>query len=95
MCVYGAEPVSRSRNSVRSVTHQRHRVYLKWRVYFIYFRVAPFLEDVLLVEFMYDVFTRVPGESYRRRFGSFLCSCSNVFRALINSDCWLIRLTDD
>ena len=75
MCVYGAEPVSRSRNCVRSVTHQRHRVYLKWRVYFIYFRVAPFLEDVLLVEFMYDVFTRVRGESYAGDSG---LSCVHV-----------------
>ena len=42
-------------------------------------------EDVPLVEFMYLVFTRMPGESYRRRLGSlFLCLC-DVFRALINS----------
>ena len=27
-------------------------------------------EDVTLVEFMYLVFTRMPGESYRRRLGS-------------------------
>ena len=25
----------------------------------------PFFEDVLLVEFMYLLFTRIPGESYR------------------------------
>ena len=41
-------------------------------------------EDVPLVESMYLVFTRMPGESYRRRFRSLLlCSCY-VFRALIN-----------
>ena len=36
--------------------------------------------------FMYCVFTRMPGESYRRRFRSLMCSC-DVFRALINSLC--------
>ena len=30
------------------------------------------LEDVPLVEFMYLVFTRMPGESYRRRLWSLL-----------------------
>ena len=40
-------------------------------------QMAIFLfEDVPLVEFMYFVFTRMPGESYRRRLGSlFLCLC--------------------
>ena len=43
------------------------------------------LEAVPLVEFMYLVFTRMPGESYRRRLWSlFLCLCY-VFRAVINS----------
>ena len=32
-------------------------------------------EDVPLVEVMYLVFTRVPGESYRKRLGSLLCLC--------------------
>ena len=42
-------------------------------------------EDIPLVEFMCLVFTRVPGESYRRRLGSLLlCPCDD-FRALINS----------
>ena len=41
---------------------------------------------------MYLVFTRMPGESYRRPLGSLLlCSC-DVFRVLINSLCLLIRL---
>ena len=45
-------------------------------------------EDVLLAEFMYLVFTRMPGESYRRRLRSLsLCLCC-VFRALINSLAW-------
>ena len=38
---------------------------------------------------MYLVFTRVPGENYRRRLGSSLLYLCNVFRALINSIvCW-------
>ena len=37
-----------------------------------------------MVEFMHLVFTRMPGESYRRRLGSLLCLC-DVFRALIIS----------
>ena len=43
------------------------------------------LEDVPLVEFMYLVFTRMPGESYRRRLRSLLLCLCYVFRALINS----------
>ena len=34
---------------------------------------------------MYLVFTRIPGESYRRRFRSLLLYLCDVFRALINS----------
>ena len=41
-------------------------------------------EAVLLVEFMYLVSTRMPGESYRRRLRSLLY-LRYVFRALINS----------
>ena len=38
---------------------------------------------------MYLVFTRMPGESYRRRLRSLLLSLRDVFRALINSlACW-------
>jgi len=45
--------------------------------------------DVLLMEFMYLVFTRMPGESYRRRLRSLLLHLCYVFRALINSlVCW-------
>ena len=45
-------------------------------------------QDVPLVECMYLAITRMPGESYRRRFESLLlCSC-DVFRALINSLSW-------
>ena len=46
---------------------------------------ASFFEDVLLVEFMYLVFTRMPGKSYRRRFMSLLLYLCYVFWALINS----------
>ena len=46
-------------------------------------------EDVPLVEFMYLVFTRMPGESYRRRLRSLLLYLCYVFRTLINSPvCW-------
>ena len=41
-------------------------------------------ENVPLVELMHLIFTSIPGESYRRRLRSSLCSC-DVFRALINS----------
>ena len=38
---------------------------------------------------MYLVFTRKPGESYRRRLRSLLLHLCDVFRALINSlVCW-------
>ena len=49
-------------------------------------RLAKFteFEDVPLVELMYLVLTRMPGESYRRRLGSSMYLCY-VFRALINS----------
>ena len=43
-------------------------------------------ENVPLVDFMFFVFTRMPGGSYRRRLGSLLlCLCVTSFRALINS----------
>ena len=42
-------------------------------------------EDVPLVEFMCLIFTRMPGESYRRRLRSLLLCLCDVFRALINS----------
>ena len=46
-------------------------------------------EDVPLVEFMYLVFTRMPGESYRRRLRSLLLCLCYVFWALVNSlVCW-------
>ena len=44
---------------------------------------------VPLVECMYLVFTRMPGESYRRRLRCLLFCLCDVFRALINSlVCW-------
>ena len=42
-------------------------------------------KEVLLVEFMYLVFTRMPGESHCRRLRSLLLYLCHVFRALINS----------
>ena len=38
-----------------------------------------FLEDVPLVEFMYLVFTRMPGKSYRRRLRPLLLYLCYVF----------------
>ena len=54
----------------------------------------PFLRTyVPLVEFIYLVFTRMPGESYRRRLRSLLLYLCHVFRALINSlVCWVVLL---
>ena len=49
------------------------------------------MKAVPLVEFMYLVFTRMPGESYRRRHRSLLLYLCYVFRALMNSlSCALI-----
>ena len=52
-------------------------------------RLSQFLssdfEAVPLVEFMYLVFTRMSGESYRRRLRSLLLCLCDVFLALINS----------
>ena len=43
------------------------------------------ISTVPLVAFMYLVFTRMPGESYRRRLRSLLLYLRYFFRALINS----------
>ena len=52
-------------------------------------RILLFLEDILLAEFMYLVFTHMPGNSYRRRLRSLLLYLCYAFRALINSlVCW-------
>ena len=41
-------------------------------------------EDVPLVEFMYLVFTRMPGESYRRRLMSLLLYLCYVINSLVS-----------
>jgi len=47
--------------------------------------------DVPLVEFMYLVFTRMPGESYRGQLRSLLLCLFDVFRVLMNSSvCWFL-----
>ena len=52
-------------------------------------RILLFLEDILLAEFMYLLFTHMPGNSYRRRLRSLLLYLCYAFRALINSlVCW-------
>ena len=43
-----------------------------------------YFENLPLVEFMSLVFTRMPGEGYRRQLRSLLCLC-DVVRALIDS----------
>ena len=51
---------------------------------------SEFIQFYPLVEFMDFVFTRRPGESYRRRLRSLLLYLCYVFPALINSTvCWL------
>ena len=49
--------------------------------------------DVTLVEFMYLVFTRVPGESYRKWLRSLLLYLCHVFRALIISLVFWLKLS--
>ena len=44
-----------------------------------------FFEDVSLMEFIYLLFARMPGESYRRRFRSLMLRLYDVFRARIDS----------
>ena len=56
-----------------------------WNVGYLCHWGASFLEDLPLVEFMYLVFIRMPGESYRKRLKSLLLHLRYVFRALINS----------
>ena len=51
------------------------------------------LEDVPLMEFIYLVFTCMPGESYWRQLRSLLC-LGDVFQVLINSlVCWFCTAT--
>ena len=57
----------------------------------IYLRV----EDIPLVEFMYFVFTGMPGKSYRRRLRSLSLCSGDVFWALMNSLlCWYVLVFD-
>ena len=63
------------------------RMYLWWSLYTVYLhacQVRVTVEDAPLVKYMYLVFTRLPGESYRRRLRSLLLYLCYVFRALIN-----------
>ena len=68
----------------KSISHLCRRVCLKWRVYMPLGGIL-FFEDVPLVEFMYFIFTRMPGDSYCRRLRSLLLYLRYVFRPLINS----------
>ena len=54
--------------------------------FFFGWSFSGYTEDVPLVELLYLVFTRMPGESYRRRLGSLLLYLVlYIFQALINS----------
>ena len=57
------------------------RIYAWWSLCTLYLHAC----QMVMVEFMYLVFTRMPGESYRRRLRSLLLYLCYVFRALINS----------
>ena len=65
--------------------HQKYilMVYFWWSLCTLYLHACK--KDVPLVEFMYLVFTRMPGESYRRQLRSLLLYLCYIFRALINS----------
>ena len=57
-----------------------------------YINSTIYIQDVPLVEFMYLVFTHLPGESYRRWLGSLLLC--DIFWAQLNSlVCWFCRST--
>ena len=47
--------------------------------------IVQYIAPRTLVEFMYLVFTRMRGESYRRRLKSLLLCLCDVFQALITS----------
>ena len=67
----------------------------KYKVHKLYQRYIPwwYIEDVPVVEFMYLVFTRKPGESYRSRLRSLLLYLCYVLRALIYSlECYNCRI---
>ena len=54
------------------------------------YNVWMYTEDVPLVEFMYLVFTRMPGESYHMRLRSLVLRSFDVCQALTNSLIWYI-----
>ena len=62
--------------------------YLWWSLCTLYLHVCQVrvtvCDSVPLVGFMYFVFTRMPGESYRGQLMSLLLCLCGVFRALIN-----------
>ena len=61
---------------------------------FLYITNIYVSQVVLLVEFMYLVFTRKPGDSYRNRLRSLLLHLCYLFRALVNSLlCWFLTNT--
>ena len=65
---------------------EHERMYLWWSLCTLYLPSSAEHERMYrsLLEFMYFVFTRMPGESYRRQLRSLLC-LRDVFRTLINS----------
>ena len=62
-------------------------------IWVMFISFAELSKDVLLVAFMYLLFTRMPCESYCRRLRSLLLFLCDVFRALINFlVCWFLRI---
>ena len=61
------------------------RMYFWWSLCTLYLHRGTSTENVLLVEFMYLVFTCMPGESYCRQLRSLLLYLCYVFQSLINS----------
>ena len=78
-----SESVRKWRIALYKSSHHHHHHHYHGKYHFDLFIL---FEDVPLVEFMYLVFTRMPGESYRWRLRSLLLCLNDVFRgALINS----------
>ena len=64
-------------NTPNYEVHKLHQRYILYR--------GTSSTEVHLVEFMYLIFTCMPGESYRSRLRSLLVYLCYVFRTLINS----------
>ena len=82
------------RENTHTHTHTHTTVHIRTHAYTHTWLSDLLSEDVLLVEFMYLVFTCMPGVSYCRRLMSLLLCLCDVFWALVNSlVCWFIRFS--